>query len=91
MPIRSFDPEDYVKEYTTIHCCKCDSDSTFYGNHNPIYYENGVRRGYICQKCYDTKSFAYRAFDKGQEWFVQATISLVILFFAYLVISFLFG
>ena len=85
MPIRSFDPKDYVNLYTTLHCCQCDSNFTFYSHHNPHLWKDGRRLGYICQNCYSKLPFLSRAFDKAYEWIVQAFIALLFLFVIYCV------
>ena len=85
MPIRSFDPKDYVELYKTLHCCQCNLDFTFYSKHEPHLRKDGRRIGYICQNCYAKLPFLSRAYDKVIEWIVQASISFLILFVIYCV------
>jgi hypothetical protein len=85
MPIRSFDPKDYVELYKTLHCCKCDSDFTFYSHHNPHLWKDGRHLGYICQNCYSKLPLLVRTFDKVHEWMVQASIAGIFFFVVYCV------
>jgi hypothetical protein len=92
MALQSFDPSDYVAVYSQLNCCLCNQTFTYFGHHNPIRRENGVKKGFVCQSCYDSKtSLVSKSFDKAESFIVQAGVGLLVLFLFYIVFAFLLG